>query len=111
MNIFSCSVDVDDRCAVAHLNGEVDMSTVSRLVEPLGPLATAGRDVVVDFSGIDFFGTAGLTALADLQRRATAAGVRSAVFSAPLGRERGNPDSAIWMPDNAIWVRGRLPDI
>jgi len=65
MNIFSCSVDVDDRCAVVHLNGELDMSTVPRLVEPLRPLATAGRDMLVDFSGIDFFGTVGLTALAD----------------------------------------------
>jgi len=64
------------------------MSTVSRLVEPLGPLATAGRDVVVDFSGIDFFGTAGLTALADLQRRATAAGgsMRLSQLPAPVWR-------------------------
>jgi anti-sigma B factor antagonist len=74
MKIFTCAVDIDDQHAVAHLNGELDMSTVRCLVERLRPIAAAGRDLVVDLAGISFFGTAGLGALDELDRYATAAG-------------------------------------
>jgi anti-anti-sigma factor len=74
MDNFSCTVNSAGRCAVAHLNGELDMSNVGRLTDRLKPLAMAGRDVVVNFSGLSFFGTAGLAALDELDRHATAAG-------------------------------------
>jgi anti-sigma B factor antagonist len=74
MEIFTCTVDIDDDRVVAHLNGELDMTTVHPLVDRLQPLATAGRDLVIDLAGISFFGTAGLIALDELARHATAAG-------------------------------------
>jgi anti-sigma B factor antagonist len=74
VNRFTCALDIDDRHAVAHLNGDLDMTTVQCLVERLRPIATAGRDLVVDLAGIDFFGTAGLRALDELDRHALAAG-------------------------------------
>ena len=67
-------MDIDEQRAVAYLNGERDMSTAQCLVDRLRPVAMAGRDLVVDLAGISFFGTAALTALAELDRRATAAG-------------------------------------
>lgn len=74
MKIFTCAVDIDDQHAVAHLIGELDMTTAHCLVERLRPIATAGRDLVVDLAGISFLGTAGLAALDELDRSATAAG-------------------------------------
>jgi anti-anti-sigma factor len=74
MNIFTCALDIDEQHAVAYLNGELDMNTVHCLVDRLRPVATAGRDIVIDLAGIDFFGTAGLMALDELDRHATAAG-------------------------------------
>jgi anti-sigma B factor antagonist len=74
MNIFTCTVDFDNESAVAHLSGELDMSTVACLVDRLCPLAAMGRDIVVDLSGLSFLGTAGVVAFCELQRSATAAG-------------------------------------
>jgi anti-anti-sigma factor len=74
MKIFTCAVHIDDQHAVAHLIGELDMTTAHFLVERLRPIATAGRDLVVDLAGISFFGTAGLGALDELDHYATAAG-------------------------------------
>jgi anti-anti-sigma factor len=71
---FTCTVDIDAQHAVAHLNGELDMTTVHCLVQRLRPIATAGRDLVIDLRGISFFGTAALGALDELDRYATAAG-------------------------------------
>jgi anti-sigma B factor antagonist len=88
MDLFTCAVDIDEQRAVAHLNGELDMSTAQCLLDRLGPLAVAGRDLVVDLAGISFFGAAALTALADLDRCATAAGgsVRLSRLPAPVWR-------------------------
>jgi anti-anti-sigma factor len=88
MDIFTCTVDIDEQRAVAYLNGELDMSTAQCLVDRLRPVALAGRDLVVDLAGISFFGTAALTALAELDRRATAAGgsIRLSQLPAPVWR-------------------------
>lgn len=88
MDIFTCAVDIDEQRAVAYLNGELDMSTAQCLVDRLRPVAMAGRDLVVDLAGISFFGTAALTALAELDRHATAAGgsVRLSQLPAPVRR-------------------------
>jgi anti-sigma B factor antagonist len=74
MNIFSCGVDFHGECAVAYLRGELDSCTVEHLVDRLCPLAMAGQDIVVDLSGLQFVATAGLTALDELERHASAAG-------------------------------------
>jgi anti-sigma B factor antagonist len=97
MDIFTCAVDIDEQCAVAYLNGELDMSTAPCLVERLRPIAMAGRDLVVDLSGISFFGASALTALAELERRATAAGgsIRLSQLPTPVWRllaATGNAD-------------------
>jgi anti-sigma B factor antagonist len=88
MDIFTCAVDMDEHRAVAYLNGELDMSTVHCLVDRLRPVATAGRDLVVDLAGISFFGTAGLAAFDQLDRHATAAGgsMRLSQLPAPVWR-------------------------
>jgi anti-anti-sigma factor len=88
MNIFTCALDIDEQHAVAYLNGELDMNTVHCLVDRLRPVATAGRDIVIDLAGIDFFGTAGLIALDELDRHATAAGgsIRLSQLPAPVRR-------------------------
>ncbi len=74
MHVFTCTLHVGEQHAVAYLSGEVDMNTVQALIDRLRPVATAGRDLVVDLAGVNFFGTAGLVALEELDRRATAAG-------------------------------------
>jgi anti-sigma B factor antagonist len=88
MDIFTCAVEIDERRAVAHLIGELDMSTAQCLVDRVRPFAMAGLDLVVDLAGISFFGAAALTALAELDRCATAAGgsVRLSRLPAPVWR-------------------------
>jgi anti-anti-sigma factor len=88
MDIFTCTVDIDEQRAVAYLNGELDMSTAHCLVDRLRPVAMAGRDLVVDLARISFFRTAALTALAELDLRATAAGgsIRLSQLPAPVWR-------------------------
>jgi anti-sigma B factor antagonist len=88
MEIFTCAVEIDEQRAVAYLNGELDMSTVPGLLDRLQPVAMAGRDLVVDLAGISFFGTAALTALAELDRHATASGgsIQLSHLPAPVWR-------------------------
>jgi anti-sigma B factor antagonist len=88
MDIFSCTVDTDDRRAVVYLNGELDQSTVNSLIDRLRPLAEAGQDVLVDFSALTFCGTAGIAALAEVERHTTEAGgsMRLSKLPAPLWR-------------------------
>jgi anti-sigma B factor antagonist len=88
VNEFSCAVDINAQHAVAHLSGDLDMTGDHGLIERLRPIATAGRDLVVDLAGIDFFGTAGLWALDELNRHALAAGgsIRLSAPPAPVRR-------------------------
>lgn len=72
--LFSCAVVFTGDCPVAYLDGELDMSTVKCLVDRLTPLATAGFDIIVNLAGLTFLGTAGLLAMAELQRATDAAG-------------------------------------
>ncbi|MCW2690099.1 MAG: rsbV [Mycobacterium sp.] len=81
--LFSCSVTLQRGGAVVFLDGELDMCTAQRLLARLRPLAKTGRDLVVDVSGVSFFGSAGLAALTDVQRRATAAGGSMCLVDVP----------------------------
>ena len=88
MDLFTCAIRVDEQRAIAYLRGELDMSTVPCLIDRLRPVATAGRDLVVDFAGVTFFGAAGLVALDELDHHATAAGssIRLAQLPSPVWR-------------------------
>ena len=55
MHMFTCALDIDEQHAVARLNGELDMNTVHCVIDRLLPVVTAGRDLVVDLAGINFF--------------------------------------------------------
>ncbi|WP_201408314.1 STAS domain-containing protein [Mycobacterium paraintracellulare] len=70
--LFSCAVHLEHDCVLVYLDGELDMGAVECLNAVLDPLVAAGRNVIVDLSGLSFFGTAGLIALADLEARTTA---------------------------------------
>jgi anti-anti-sigma factor len=72
--LFSCTVDFGPGCAIAYLGGELDAQTAECLTAVVSPLANASCDIVVNLSGLGFLGTAGVVALTDLQRDATAAG-------------------------------------
>ena len=71
--LFSCAVVFTSDCPAAYLDRELDMSTVKCLVDRFTPLATAGCDIIVNLAGLTFLGTAGLLAMAELQRATDAA--------------------------------------
>jgi anti-sigma B factor antagonist len=72
---FCCrTVLFSDECTVAYLRGELDAYSAICLTARLKPLAMAGRNIVVDSAGLSFVDTAGVSALVDLLRVATAAG-------------------------------------
>lgn len=48
---------------VAHVNGEVDLSTCEQLRDAIGPLLRRGERVVLDLSGVGFMGSSCLTVL------------------------------------------------
>lgn len=60
--------------AIVTAAGEVDISTVTRLREPLFELAASGRPVVIDLDQVSFLDSAGLAALVGTVKRATAHG-------------------------------------
>ena len=59
---------------MAYLHGELDACSATCLRAQLTPLAMAGQDIVVDPAELSFVDTAGVFALVDLLRVATAAG-------------------------------------
>lgn len=59
---------------MTYLHGELDACSVTCLKERLTPVAMTGRDIIVDLAELSFIDTAGLFALVDLKRDATAAG-------------------------------------
>jgi anti-anti-sigma factor len=65
--------------------------------------------MIVDLSGLSFFGTAGLTALADLQRHASMAGgsVRLAGLPAPVRRLLAVTGTQDWFTIDAGTTRAR----
>src|SRR4030088_2746837 len=73
-NLFTCTVVYQPDCTVAYLEGELDMSTAESLRVRLAPLVGLGCNVVVNLADLRFLGTAGLRALAEIARDATAAG-------------------------------------
>lgn len=60
--------------AIVTAAGEIDISTVTRLREPLFELAASGRPLVIDLDQVSFLDSAGLAVLVGTVKRATAHG-------------------------------------
>jgi anti-sigma B factor antagonist len=57
--------------AVVHVSGEIDMSTSDTMAEQiLGRLAERPSALVIDLTGVDFLGSAGLGVLIEASQRA-----------------------------------------
>ena len=74
VGFYSRTVIFGDNRAVAYLGGELDAYNITCLTARLTPIAATGRDIIVDVAALSFLGTAGLIALAELERDATTAG-------------------------------------
>jgi len=73
---------LDERIAVAHVRGEVDMSTTPALLERLLPAAESGPTrLVVDLSGVAFMGAAGIHALEEVKASLIRRGGKLAVVA------------------------------
>lgn len=63
-------------CAIARLEGELDIATIPALRERLFGVPRPGvRLLIIDLSGVSFCDVAGLAVLIGTQRRATARGI------------------------------------
>jgi anti-sigma B factor antagonist len=78
------SIYSDGHLAVAALDGELDLATRPGLAERLGPLAEAGRHLILDLSGLSFCDCTGLNLFLHWQRQAAAAGGALHVVAATL---------------------------
>ena len=67
------SIDIGDPTTV-RLSGDLDLACVPILKRLLGPMARAGRDVILDLSGVGFLDCSGLTALLRAGRAVQARG-------------------------------------
>lgn len=74
MDVRVTAEDVDGR-TVAHVEGEVDVSSADRVREGLAQLLSDGRtDLVVDLTGVTFMDSTGLGLLVGTLKRARRAG-------------------------------------
>jgi anti-sigma B factor antagonist len=77
--------DVDDRTRILSATGEVHVSTAPELAEELNAALTAGRSrIVLDFTGVEFIDSTGLSVLLNaLRRLGRVAGALSVVCTNP----------------------------
>jgi anti-sigma B factor antagonist len=77
--------DVDDRTRILSATGEVHVSTAPELAEQLNAALTAGRSrIVLDFTGVEFIDSTGLSVLLNaLRRLGRVAGALSLVCTNP----------------------------
>ena len=67
---------------VAAVRGEVDLYTIPRLQDGLlGHVYPGAPQLIVDLTGVDFFGAVGLTVLVTVREAAVAAGIRLCVVA------------------------------
>jgi anti-sigma B factor antagonist len=72
---FQVTTSVSDGTTTVAAAGSVDMLTAPSLTDAVAAAQrTASRGVVVDLTGVDFLGSAGLSVLVEAARRATDAG-------------------------------------
>ncbi|MBV8860382.1 MAG: STAS domain-containing protein [Mycobacterium sp.] len=92
---------------VVTAHGELDASNAHQLADYVQRCATHSRSVILNLSGLDFFGTAGFSALHTINVRCAAADVRWAVVpSRAVSRLLGICD-----PDSALPVTKSVPAI
>jgi anti-anti-sigma factor len=88
-------------------HGELDASNANQLADYVQRCAANANLVVVNLSGLEFFGTAGFSALHTINVRCAGAGVRWAVVpSKAVSRLLRICD-----PDNALPLAESVPDI
>jgi anti-sigma B factor antagonist len=77
--------DVDDRTRILTATGEVHVSTAPELADQLNAALTAGRSrIVLDFTGVEFIDSTGLSVLLNaLRRLGRVAGALSLVCTNP----------------------------
>lgn len=63
---------LDPLIAIVSVNGELDITNVTHFVDTAALVAEGRSSVVIDLSGVQFFGTAGFSALHILNQRYTA---------------------------------------
>ena len=66
-------------CVLITAHGELDASNASHLADYVQRCAADSKSVIVDLTGLDFFGTAGFSALHLIDVRSAAASLRWAV--------------------------------
>ncbi|GAB2990445.1 STAS domain-containing protein [Amycolatopsis acidiphila] len=85
--IIQLHVRKEPGATVVSVEGEVDLLTAPRLAAVLTEQADGPAGLLVaDLSTVDFFGAAGLEALAQAQRRAVRAGVSFRLVAGPQVR-------------------------
>ena len=83
MDLLSVTVSTSGSLPVVAARGEVDVTSVAVLEEALDAQFEAGtRSVVVDFLGVTFLDSTGLSALVRAHRRCAASGGRLALVMA-----------------------------
>jgi anti-anti-sigma factor len=73
------TVDWGQSGPVISVHGELDASNASQLADYVQRCATHSRSLILDLSGVDFFGTAGFSALHTINARCADANVDWAV--------------------------------
>jgi anti-anti-sigma factor len=87
-------------------HGELDASNAVHLADYVQRCVAHSKSVVLDLAGLEFFGTAGFSALHTINVRCAGAGVRWAVVpSKAVSRLLGICD-----PDNALPLAESIPD-
>ena len=91
---------------VVTAHGELDASNANQLADYVQSCAAHSKSIIVDLSGLEFFGTAGFSALHTINVRSAGADVRWAVVpSKAVSRLLRICD-----PDNALPVAESVPD-
>lgn len=72
-----------DGSTLIQVEGEIDLSTVPQLERELTPHVEAGRNVVVDLTGVDFMDSTGIGALVRASNRTREAGAELSLACGP----------------------------
>jgi anti-anti-sigma factor len=92
---------------VIRANGELDASNADQLADYVQRCAAHSESVIVDLSGLEFFGTAGFSALHTIDVRCAGVGVRWAVVPGKAVSRL----LRICDPDSALPLAESVPDI
>jgi anti-anti-sigma factor len=94
-------------CVVITAHGELDASNANQLTDYVQRCAAHSESVIVNLSGLEFFGTAGFSALHTINVRCAGAGVHWAVVPGKAVSRL----LRICDPDSALPMAESVPDI